>query len=72
MTISAAVMLSLLEAVSLAPMRCAQFLTLGHSRLSRVVDRGMNRLRETYRGLRETPKGLTIEGVKIRRLPNEE
>lgn len=41
MTISAAVMLSLLEALTLAPMRCSQFLEVGHGG---VVSRGMDRL----------------------------
>jgi HAE1 family hydrophobic/amphiphilic exporter-1 len=40
-TISAAVMLSLLEALTLAPMRCSQFLEVGHGG---VVSRGMDRL----------------------------
>jgi HAE1 family hydrophobic/amphiphilic exporter-1 len=48
-TISAAVMLSLLEALTLAPMRCSQFLQVGkHTGLSGMVDRGMERLEETY------------------------
>ena len=41
-TISAAVMLSLLEALTLAPMRCSQFLQVGERRgLSRLVDEAM-------------------------------
>src|SRR6185369_17107278 len=40
-TISAAVMLSLLEALTLAPMRCSQFLQVGkHTGLSGKVDEG--------------------------------
>ncbi|MBI4346063.1 MAG: efflux RND transporter permease subunit [Elusimicrobia bacterium] len=49
-TISAAVALSLLEALTLAPMRCSQFLEIGSpNRLARAVDRGMNLLRDGYR-----------------------
>ena len=51
MTISAAVMLSLLEALTLAPMRCSQFLRLGSSWLSRHVDALMDALRDRYRRL---------------------
>jgi HAE1 family hydrophobic/amphiphilic exporter-1 len=48
-TISAAVMLSLLEALTLAPMRCSQFLKVGeHRGLSKKVDQGMNWLRARY------------------------
>ncbi len=52
-TISVAVMLSLLEALTLAPMRCSQFLSVGHSnRLDAAVDRGMNSMSGLYqRGL---------------------
>lgn len=51
-TISAAVMLSLLEALTLAPMRCSQFLRVGqHKGVSRQVDKGMDWLRENYRRL---------------------
>ncbi|MBI3317780.1 MAG: efflux RND transporter permease subunit [Candidatus Omnitrophica bacterium] len=50
-TISIAVALSLLEALTLAPMRCAQFLQVGehHNALSRLVDSGFRRLSELYR-----------------------
>src|SRR6185436_10894977 len=42
-TISAAVMLSLLEALTLAPMRCSQFLKVGkHTGLSKKVDNTMD------------------------------
>ncbi len=48
-TISAAVMLSLLEALTLAPMRCSQFLEVGnHSRLSKFVDEKMAALSQSY------------------------
>jgi hydrophobe/amphiphile efflux-1 (HAE1) family protein len=49
-TISVAVMLSLLEALTLAPMRCSQFLQVGrHGRVSRFMDEGMEALEERYR-----------------------
>jgi multidrug efflux pump subunit AcrB len=42
MTISVAVMLSLLEALTLAPMRCSQFLEVGQGGIvSRTMDRLM-------------------------------
>jgi hydrophobe/amphiphile efflux-1 (HAE1) family protein len=51
-TISTAVMLSLLEALTLAPMRCSQFLQLSRGDgISGLVDRGMDRLTERYRTL---------------------
>ncbi|MDB5038650.1 MAG: hypothetical protein JWQ35_2178, partial [Bacteriovoracaceae bacterium] len=53
-TISVAVMLSLLEALTLAPMRCSQFLrTGGETKLGRAVDRIMHRLANSYRTLLE-------------------
>src|SRR6185312_15787001 len=49
-TMSAAVLLSLLEALTLAPMRCSQFLqTSKETRLSRWVDHHMERLSGLYR-----------------------
>ena len=49
-TISVAVMISLLEALTIAPMRCAQFLEVGATNaVSRAVDAFMARLREGYR-----------------------
>jgi hydrophobe/amphiphile efflux-1 (HAE1) family protein len=49
MTISVAVMLSLLEALTLAPMRCSQFLEVGQGGLvSRSMDRLMGALTRTY------------------------
>ncbi len=48
-TISAAVALSLLEALTIAPMRCSQFLEVGHStRLGKWVDQGMHGLTQGY------------------------
>ncbi len=49
-TISVAVMISLLEALTIAPMRCSQFLEVGATNaVSRAVDGFMARLRESYR-----------------------
>ncbi|MBI3292523.1 MAG: efflux RND transporter permease subunit [Elusimicrobia bacterium] len=51
-TISVAVMLSLLEALTLAPMRCSQFLEVGHTTLiGRGMDRLMGRVTQGYRRL---------------------
>lgn len=48
-TLSVAVSLSLLEALTLAPMRCSQFLEVGHSTaLGRGVDRVMKSLARLY------------------------
>jgi hydrophobe/amphiphile efflux-1 (HAE1) family protein len=48
-TISVAVAFSLLEAVTLAPMRCSQFLQVGHdSRVGKLVDALMHRLTAGY------------------------
>lgn len=52
-TISVAVMLSLLEALTLAPMRCSQFLYVGQrrTRLGRAVERAFNELAAYYQRL---------------------
>jgi hydrophobe/amphiphile efflux-1 (HAE1) family protein len=49
-TISVAVLLSLLEALTLTPMRCSQFLEVGEriGRLGSTVDRGFRRLSSFY------------------------
>src|SRR5204863_7525761 len=48
-TLSVAVMLSLLEALTLAPMRCSQFLVTGHTnRMSKWVDDRMTGLQRFY------------------------
>lgn len=48
-TISVAVMLSLVEALTLAPMRCSQFLQVGHTtRIGKVVDNFMNSMTRSY------------------------
>ena len=49
-TISVAVMFSLLEALTIAPMRCSQFLEVGHTtRLGKFVDDLMKNLTDRYR-----------------------
>ena len=49
-TISVAVIFSLLEALSITPMRCAQFLEVGHtSRLGKLIDRLMKWTSSRYR-----------------------
>ena len=49
-TISVAVMISLLEALTIAPMRCSQFLEVGATNpVSRAMDRLMDGLRSGYR-----------------------
>lgn len=49
-TMSVAVMISLLEALTLAPMRCSQFLNLrGENRVTQKVNRAMTKLSEKYR-----------------------
>src|SRR5262245_40889907 len=50
-TISIAVLLSLLEALTLTPMRCSQFLEVGEraGRLGAAIDRFFERLAEGYR-----------------------
>jgi hydrophobe/amphiphile efflux-1 (HAE1) family protein len=52
-TISVAVMLSLLEALTLAPMRCSQFLHVGErrTRLGRAVEAAFNGLADFYKQL---------------------
>ena len=51
-TLSVAVMISLLEALTLAPMRCSQFLTVGGGNfVTKGVARGMDRLAHHYRNL---------------------
>ncbi len=48
--ISVAVMFSLLEALTIAPMRCSQFLVVGHTtRIGKVVDGFLKRLTDAYR-----------------------
>ncbi|MBI3394268.1 MAG: efflux RND transporter permease subunit [Spirochaetia bacterium] len=47
-TISAAVLLSLLEALTLTPMRCSQFLSIGRGWLATHIDDGFQALSEKY------------------------
>ncbi|MBI4227450.1 MAG: efflux RND transporter permease subunit, partial [Candidatus Omnitrophica bacterium] len=65
MTISIAVALSLLEALTLAPMRCAQFLRVEprHTRAGRAVEQGFQRLAEGYR--RTLPRVLRRRGLVL-------
>jgi HAE1 family hydrophobic/amphiphilic exporter-1 len=57
-TVTVAVLLSLLEALTLTPMRCARFLQTSHSGSSgwvlKTMDAWMARLEKGYRGLLET------------------
>lgn len=68
-TISVAVMFSLIEALTITPMRCSQFLSVGHTtRLGLFVDRLMKGLSHWYRStltfLLERPKKvLTIATI---------
>jgi len=68
-TMTAAVLLSLLEALTIAPMRCSQFLDVGHtSRISQPVDRFMNWLTAKYRDLLErclNHRWLVIAGALV-------
>ncbi len=49
-TISVAVLFSLIEALTITPMRCSQFLVVGHTtRLGRFVDRLMHKVSTGYR-----------------------
>ncbi|MDD5730221.1 MAG: efflux RND transporter permease subunit [Candidatus Omnitrophica bacterium] len=49
-TISVAVLFSLLEALTITPMRCSQFLAVGHTtRLGKFVDKLMKSISERYR-----------------------
>lgn len=51
-TISVAVMFSLLEALTITPMRCSQFLVTGHtSRFGKLVDNGMKSVSRAYRAI---------------------
>lgn len=60
-TMTVAVLLSLLEALTLAPMRCSQYLQIEHSsRLARLVDRLMARATHSYRSFLE--KALNHRG----------
>ncbi len=69
-TISVAVMISLIEALTIAPMRCSQFLQVERTNfVSKSVDAFMNRLRLGYRGSLERclnhPKTVLISAFFI-------
>ena len=72
-TLSIAVLLSYLEAITLAPARCAQLLTTGRQHrtgLGRLVDRGFERLQAVYasvldRGLRWPLVVLLVAAVTL-------
>ena len=66
-TISVAVLLSLLEALTLAPMRCSRFLEVEHrGRLGRTMDGLFKRLSELY--LRALEPALRHRGWVLARL----
>ncbi len=64
-TISAAVMLSLLEALTLTPMRCSQLLTVGErtTRFGKAFERMMVAMRESY--ARNLARALNHKGKVI-------
>jgi multidrug efflux pump len=69
-TISVAVMVSLLEALTIAPMRCSQFLQVGRTNvLIRAMDTFMNGLRRGYhaalKGCLKWPKTILILAIAI-------
>lgn len=69
-TISVAVMFSLLEALSITPMRCSKFLDVGHTtKLGNVIDGLMKRLSNWYRAkldfLLKRPKQVLLIAAAI-------
>jgi len=69
-TISVAVIFSLVEALTITPMRCSQFLTVGHtSGLGRLMDRLMKWLSKSYRSTLKfilgRPKTVLIIAVLV-------
>ena len=69
-TISAAVMLSLLEALTIAPMRCSQFLEVGsHNIVARSMDALMDRTRKGYRAWLQKclnwPKTILLSSLAV-------
>lgn len=69
-TISVAVIISLLEALTLAPMRCSRFLEVGERRgkLGRKVDRAFDRLSAAYQralGPSLRHRGLVLIGATV-------
>jgi multidrug efflux pump subunit AcrB len=69
-TISVAVMFSLLEALTITPMRCAQFLEVGHStKLGKKMDAMMKNLAKRYQSilarLLNKPKTVIVISIGI-------
>jgi len=69
-TISVAVMFSLLEALTITPMRCSQFLAVGHTtKLGKVVERFMKWLAKGYRSaltfLLDKPKTVIVIAILV-------
>ncbi|MBF0494304.1 MAG: efflux RND transporter permease subunit [Candidatus Omnitrophica bacterium] len=69
-TISVAVMFSLLEAITITPMRCSQFLTVGHaSGLGKIIDNLMKGASKGYRAilavLSTRPKLVVIGAIIV-------
>jgi HAE1 family hydrophobic/amphiphilic exporter-1 len=69
-TISVAVLFSLLEALTIAPMRCSQFLEVGHTTaMGRFADNLMNRMRNGYRSvltfLLDRPKTVLVVATAV-------
>ncbi len=69
-TISVAVIFSLLEALTITPMRCSQFLAVGHTtRLGKVIDKLMKWLSESYRStlkfILDRPKTILIIAILV-------
>ncbi len=69
-TISVAVVFSLLEALTITPMRCSQFLTVGHTtKLGKFIDGLMKKLSESYRAalkfILRWPKTILIIAIVI-------
>jgi len=67
-TISVAVMFSLLEALTITPMRCSQFLAVGHTtRLGKLIDKFMKVVSDSYRStlkfILDRPKTILIIAV---------
>ena len=69
-TISVAVMFSLFEAITITPMRCSQFLVVGHTtRLGKFMDKLMKDLAKSYHGALEfvlkRPKTILVLAVVV-------
>jgi HAE1 family hydrophobic/amphiphilic exporter-1 len=69
-TISVAVIISLVEALTIAPMRCSQFLEIErNNRLTRTVDLLMNRARQHYKATLQrclvNPKAVLLTALAL-------